>query len=324
MAITDNNKPTIDRLKDLKNLYEAGILTQEEMEAEKAEILGTSTTPATKPIEPSKPTTFCPVCGGVIEEGTTVCPYCDEMISDEAKTCPYCGELISDEAKTCPYCGENVEEFFSAPYKEKEAKAAKDIQTAAKDTSSKEEIRVGMKKTPILYSLIIPLATLLIVSIGLLVFHINYEYTDYWVEEKSIILPIAGIAIIGLIIYYSILYKAKFGDIIKKLKNPNVIGISCFAILVIIVVSYVFLTAKNDDNFAKPKSEAQIEDNRSASEDEERDTVMVEAADPDDNEYGDHNDNSEDNTNSSELTLPEEDYNIDQDDKPETDEFTIN
>lgn len=133
--------------------------------------------------------------------------------------CPFCGEMISDEAKTCPYCGENVEEFFSALYKEKEAKAAKDIQTAAKDTSSKEEIRVGMKKTPILYSLIIPLATLLIVSIGLLVFHVNYEYTDYWVEEESIILPIAGIAIIGLIIYYSILYKAKFGDIIKKLKN---------------------------------------------------------------------------------------------------------
>ena len=294
MAITDNNKLTIDRLKDLKNLYEAGILTQEEMEPEKAEILGTSATP-TEPVK---------------KKATIACPYC--------------GELISDEAKTCPYCGENVEEFFSAPYKEKEAKAAKDIQTAAKDTSSKEEIRVGMKKTPILYSLIIPLATLLIVSIGLLVFHINYEYTDYWVEEESIILPIAGIAIIGLIIYYSILYKAKFGDIIKKLKNPNVIGISCFAILVIIVVSYVFLTAKNDDNFAKPKSEAQIEDNRSASEDEERDTVVVEAADPDDNEYGDHNDNSEDNTNSSELTLPDEDYNIDQDDKPETDEFTIN
>lgn len=294
MAITDNNKPTIDRLKDLKNLYEAGILTQEEMEAEKAEILGTSATP-TEPVK---------------KKATIACPYC--------------GELISDEAKTCPYCGENVEEFFSAPYKEKEAKAAKDIQTAAKDTSSKEEIRVGMKKTPILYSLIIPLATLLIVSIGLLVFHINYEYTDYWVEEESIVLPIAGIAIIGLIIYYSILYKAKFGDIIKKLKNPNVIGISCLAILVIIVVSYVFLTAKNDDNFAKLKSEAQIEDNRSASEDEERDTVVVEAADPDDNEYGDHNDNSEDNTNSSELTLPDEDYNIDQDDKPETDEFTIN
>ena len=196
--------------------------------------------------------------------------------------CPFCGEMISDEAKICPYCGENVEEFFSALYKEKEAKAAKDIQTAAKDTSSKDEIRVGMKKTPILYSLIIPLATLLIVSIGLLVFHVNYEYTDYWVEEESIILPIAGIAIIGLIIYYSLLYKAKFGDIIKKLKNPNVIGISCFAILVIIVVSYVFITAKNDDNFAKPKSEAQIEDNRSASEDDDDwDTVAVEAADPD-------------------------------------------
>ena len=294
MAITDNNKPTIDRLKDLKNLYEAGILTQEEMEAEKAEILGTSATP-TEPVK---------------KKATIACPYC--------------GELIGDEAKTCPYCGENVEEFFSAPYKEKEAKAAKDIQTAAKDTSSKEEIRVGMKKTPILYSLIIPLATLLIVSIGLLVFHINYEYTDYWVEEESIILPIAGIAIIGLIIYYSILYKAKFGDIIKKLKNPNVIGISCFVLLIIIFAGYVFITSDSDNNPEEPKQDIQLEDNRSASEDEERDTVVVEAADPDDNEYGDHNDNSEDNTNSSELTLPDEDYNIDQDDKPETDEFTIN
>ena len=294
MAITDNNKPTIDRLKDLKNLYEAGILTQEEMEAEKAEILGTSATP-TEPVK---------------KKATIACPYC--------------GELISDEAKTCPYCGENVEEFFSALYKEKEAKAAKDIQTAAKDTSSKEEIRVGMKKTPILYSLIIPLATLLIVSIGLLVFHVNYEYTDYWVEEESIILPIAGIAIIGLIIYYSILYKAKFGDIIKKLKNPNVIGISCFVLLIIIFAGYVFITSDSDNNPEEPKQDIQLEDNRSASEDEERDTVVVEAADPDDNEYGDHNDNSEDNTNSSELTLPDEDYNIDQDDKPETDEFTIN
>lgn len=197
--------------------------------------------------------------------------------------CPFCGEMISDEAKTCPYCGENVEEFFSALYKEKEAKAAKDIQTAAKDTSSKEEIRVGMKKTPILYSLIIPLATLLIVSIGLLVFHINYEYTDYWVEEESIILPIAGIAIIGLIIYYSILYKAKFGDIIKKLKNPNVIGISCFVLLIIIFAGYVFITSDSDNNPEEPKQDIQLEDNSSTSDDEEWDTVAVEAADPDEN-----------------------------------------
>lgn len=238
--------------------------------------------------------------------------------------CPFCDEMISDDAKTCPYCGENVEEFFSALYKEKEAKAAKDIQTAAKDTSSKEEINVGVKKTPILYSLIIPLATLLIVSIGLLVFHVNYEYTDYWVEEESIILPIVCVTIIGLIIYYTFLYKANWGDIFKKLKNPNVIGISCFAILVIIVVSYVFITADSDNNPTKPKQEDQMEDNSTTSDDEERDTVTVEAADPDENVHVDHNDNSEDNTNSSELTLPDEDYNIDQDDKPETDEFTIN
>ena len=191
--------------------------------------------------------------------------------------CPFCGEMISDEAKTCPYCGENVEEFFSALYKEKKAKATKD----AKDTSSKKEILVGMKKTPILYSLIIPLATLLILSIGLLVFHVNYVFTDYWVEEELIILPIIGVAIIGLVIYYSILYKVKSGDIFKKLKSPNVIGIACFALLVIIAVSYVFVTADSGNNPAKQKQETQMEDNSMTSDDEERDTVAVEAADPD-------------------------------------------
>lgn len=191
--------------------------------------------------------------------------------------CPFCGEMISDEAKTCPYCGENVEEFFSALYKEKKAKATKD----AKDTSSKKEILVGVKKTPILYSLIIPLATLLILSIGLLVFHVNYVFTDYWVEEELIILPIIGVAIIGLVIYYSILYKVKSGDIFKKLKSPNVIGIACFALLVIIAVSYVFVTADSGNNPAKPKQETQMEDNSMTSDDEERDTVAVEAADPD-------------------------------------------
>lgn len=39
MAITDKNKSSIERLKELSVLYEAGALTQEEMEAEKAEIL---------------------------------------------------------------------------------------------------------------------------------------------------------------------------------------------------------------------------------------------------------------------------------------------
>lgn len=40
MAITDKNKPTFERLQELKQLYESGILTKEEMEAEKADILG--------------------------------------------------------------------------------------------------------------------------------------------------------------------------------------------------------------------------------------------------------------------------------------------
>ena len=58
MSITDKNKPTIERLKDLQQLYEAGILNKEEMEAEKAEILGKNKpneTPATPPQPPTAP-----------------------------------------------------------------------------------------------------------------------------------------------------------------------------------------------------------------------------------------------------------------------------
>lgn len=81
MALTDKNKPTIDRLKDLKSLYEAGILTQEEMEAEKAEILGISTTPA-ESVKTNKTTVACPVCGEQIEDGLDVCPICHEQIKN--------------------------------------------------------------------------------------------------------------------------------------------------------------------------------------------------------------------------------------------------
>lgn len=42
MSITDKNKSVLNRLKDLQSLYEAGILTKEEMETEKAEILGSN------------------------------------------------------------------------------------------------------------------------------------------------------------------------------------------------------------------------------------------------------------------------------------------
>ena len=41
MAMTDKNKSTIERLSELKQLYDAGLLTETEMEAVKAEILGT-------------------------------------------------------------------------------------------------------------------------------------------------------------------------------------------------------------------------------------------------------------------------------------------
>lgn len=42
MSITDKNKSVLNRLKDLQSLYEAGVLTKEEMETEKAEILGSN------------------------------------------------------------------------------------------------------------------------------------------------------------------------------------------------------------------------------------------------------------------------------------------
>ena len=60
MSITDKNKPTIERLKDLQQLYEAGILNKEEMEAEKDEILGKNK-PNETPAAPPQPPTAPPV-----------------------------------------------------------------------------------------------------------------------------------------------------------------------------------------------------------------------------------------------------------------------
>lgn len=60
MSITDKNKPTIERLKDLQQLYEAGILNKEEMEAEKVEILGKNK-PNETPAAPPQPPTAPPV-----------------------------------------------------------------------------------------------------------------------------------------------------------------------------------------------------------------------------------------------------------------------
>lgn len=55
MAVTDKNKSTVERLKDLKSLYESGILTKEEMEAEKAEILGNlEFSPSKQPVSRDK------------------------------------------------------------------------------------------------------------------------------------------------------------------------------------------------------------------------------------------------------------------------------
>lgn len=52
MAITDRNKSTFERLQELKQLYESGILTKEEMEAEKADILGQEKPHEEKPEQP--------------------------------------------------------------------------------------------------------------------------------------------------------------------------------------------------------------------------------------------------------------------------------
>lgn len=57
MGITDKNKSTIERLKDLQQLYEAGILNKEEMEAEKAEILGKNKSNETSVSAPQPPIT---------------------------------------------------------------------------------------------------------------------------------------------------------------------------------------------------------------------------------------------------------------------------
>ena len=53
-------------------------------------------------------------------------------------------------------------------------------------------------------SYIFPITVIAIFSIGLWLFHINYVYTDYWIEESVIIICALGVLLIILITYFII------------------------------------------------------------------------------------------------------------------------
>ena len=56
---------------------------------------------------------------------------------------------------------------------------------------------------------IFPITVIVLFALGLLFFHINYVYTDYWIEESIIVICALGVLLFILITYYIIKNKRK-------------------------------------------------------------------------------------------------------------------
>jgi hypothetical protein len=121
---------------------------------------------------------------------------------EETKRCPYCGEEILAVAKKCKHCGMWLEQD------ESDASALNSSKNVTESpTSTNDVIKSDKQKVSILYSFIIPIALIGLFGVGLAVFHNNYTYTDWWIDEENIIIPAVIVFIALLAIYYWVVYK---------------------------------------------------------------------------------------------------------------------
>ncbi len=106
----------INKLQELKKLFEAGILTEEEMQQEKKKILATDS-PIEKKVLSTKIMIRCSACGEEADSDLAECPHCHEPLSgrsmevdDSTKPCMFCGQPILSIANKCKHCGKWQEE----------------------------------------------------------------------------------------------------------------------------------------------------------------------------------------------------------------------
>ena len=166
------------------------------------------------------------------------------MEQKNTKKCPYCGEEILDLAKKCKHCGE---------WLDNESTEQTSAQPEVSKQSQQRKSKTFLNKKRFL--MVIPMSVIAVFAIILLVFHLNYSYTDWWVDEKDIILSAIGIFCLLICIYYIIILR-KFKIIIPikaffKSKTTKIaFGILCVGA----VVAYSMSLHRN--NVSKQKEQA--------------------------------------------------------------------
>lgn len=189
MAITSQ----IDQLLELKKLYEKGILTKEELDSEKQKILSSNQEAIGSRINDSH--SFERV------ENDLFLPN-NEIVDDRIKVLQqyfYGGALSYEEL---------IEE--TTKIKQESQKIGNDLAKLDNtNTNINKMNQLPDKQKEIIKSLLFPVFPIVIsisFIIGLFVFHENYVYTDYWIEE-GVIIGIAITVLVTILLAYYLMTK---------------------------------------------------------------------------------------------------------------------
>ena len=184
----------IDQLLELKNLYEKGILTKEELESEKQKILSSNQEAIDSHINDSH--SFERVENDLFLSS-------NEIVDDRIKVLQqyfYAGALSYEEL---------IEE--TTKIKQESQKIGNDLTKPVNpNTNINKTDQLPDKQKESIKSLLFPVFPIVIsisFIIGIFVFHKNYVYTDYWIEEEVIIGIVIVVLVIILLAYYLITKK---------------------------------------------------------------------------------------------------------------------
>lgn len=96
-------------------------------------------------------------------------------MEQNTKKCPYCGEEVLAVAKKCRFCGE---------WLDNESTEQTSAQPEVSKQSQQRKPKTFLNKKRSLM-VIIPMSAIVVFAIILLVFHLNYSFTDWWADEKE-------------------------------------------------------------------------------------------------------------------------------------------
>ena len=95
-------------------------------------------------------------------------------MEQNTKKCPYCGEEVLAEAKKCRFCGE---------WLDKESTEQTSVHPEVPKQSQQRKPKTFLNKKRFL--MVILMSVIAVFAIILLVFHLNYSFTDWWADEKE-------------------------------------------------------------------------------------------------------------------------------------------